>query len=59
MFLSANKSGEDCWKAINDTSYRIEEILKTSEGTAFKAQFPGADKLSTPEFLFFWSDAIV
>ena len=59
MYLSALKSGDYCWKAINDTSARVESILKTSEGAAFKAQFSGGDKLSDVEFLFFWSDAIV
>jgi hypothetical protein len=59
MYLSANKSGDYCWKAINDTSARVEDILKTKDGAAFKAQFSGADKLSDVEFLFFWSDAIV
>ena len=59
MFLSANKSGDYCWKAINDTSARVESILKTDQGAAFKAQFTGADKLNDVEFLFFWSDAIV
>ena len=46
MYLSAAKSGDYCWKAINDTSAKVEEILKTSEGSSFKAQFKGADKLS-------------
>ena len=60
MFLSANKSGDYCWKAINDTSAWVENVLKKEEeGAAFKAKFPGADKLSDVEFLFFWSDAIV
>ena len=59
MYLSANKSGDYCWKAINDTSARVEDILKTKDAAAFKAQFSGADKLSDVEFLFFWSDAIV
>ena len=59
MFLSANKSGDYCWKAINDTSARVENIIASADGAAFKAQFPGADKLSDVEFLFFWSDAIV
>lgn len=59
MYLSANKSGDYCWKAINDTSAKVEDILKTDKGAAFKAQFTGAEKLSDVEFLFFWSDAIV
>lgn len=42
MYLSANKSGDYCWKAINDTSGRVEAVLKTTEGAAFKAQFAGA-----------------
>jgi hypothetical protein len=46
MYLSANKSGDYCWKAINDTSARVEDILKTKDGAAFKSQFKGADKLS-------------
>lgn len=59
MYISANKSGDYCWKAINDTSARVEAILKTAEGPAFKEQFKGAQKLSDAEFLFFWSDGIV
>jgi hypothetical protein len=59
MYLSANKSGDYCWKAINDTSAKVEEILKGDGAEDFKGQFEGADKLSDVEFLFFWSDAIV
>lgn len=59
MFLSANKSGDFCYKAINDSSSRVEAILKTDQGAAFKAQFPGADKLKDNEFLFYWADSIV
>jgi pimeloyl-ACP methyl ester carboxylesterase len=46
IYISANKSGDYCWKAINDTSARVENILKTDQGAAFKAQFTGADKLN-------------
>ena len=46
MYLSANKSGDYCWKAINDTSIRVENMIKGSEGDKFKAQFEGADKLT-------------
>ena len=59
MYLSAAKSGDYCWKAINDTSAHVEAILKTTEAATFKGKFPGADKLSDAEFLFFWADAIV
>lgn len=46
MYLSANKSGDYCWKAINDTSAKVESILKSDKATEFKSQFQGADKLS-------------
>jgi len=46
MFLSANKSGDFCVKAINDSSSRVEAILKTEAGAAFKAGFEGASKLN-------------
>lgn len=59
MFLSANKSGEYCYKAINDSSIKVEAILNSGDGPAFKAQFPGGDKLTDNEFLFFWIDSIV
>lgn len=59
IYLSANKSGDYCWKAINDTSSKVELILASSEGAAFKSQFSGADKLSDVEFLFFWADSII
>jgi hypothetical protein len=59
MFLSANKSGDFCYKAINESSNRVEAILKTDQKVAFKAQFTGADKLKDTEFLFYWSDSIV
>ena len=46
MFLSANKSGDYCWKAINDSSAKVEQIINSDKGSEFKAQFEGADKLS-------------
>ncbi len=59
MFLSANKSGDYCYKAINQSSIRVQSILAGGEGAAFKAQFTGADKLTDNQFLFFWIDSIV
>lgn len=59
IYLSTNKSGDYCWKALNDTSSKVEEILSSGEGPAFKAQFAGGDKLSDVEFLFFWADSII
>jgi hypothetical protein len=59
MFLSANKSGDFCYKAINESSNRVEALLKTDQKEAFKAQFTGGDKLKDIEFLFYWTDSIV
>jgi hypothetical protein len=59
MFLSANKSGDYCYKAINDSSTKVESILNGAGGADFKAQFEGGDKLTDNEFLFFWIDSIV
>ena len=36
MYLSAAKSGDYCWKAINDTSANVEAVLKTSEAALLK-----------------------
>lgn len=33
--------------------------MGSADGSAFKAQFAGADKLTDNEFLFFWIDSIV
>lgn len=41
MFLSANKSGDYCYKAINESSIKVESILSSGDGAAFKAQFKG------------------
>ena len=59
MYLSANKSGDDCVKAINDSNIQVERILDSADGENFKKQFEGGDKLKNDEFLFFWIDAIV
>ncbi len=59
MFLSANKSGDFCPKALNDSSTRVQATLEKGEGAQLKAQFPGADKLTDDEFLFYWVDSIV
>lgn len=59
MYLSTVKSGDFCSNAINASSTRVEQILETDQASAFKAQFPGADKLNNDEFLFFWVDSIV
>ncbi len=37
----------------------MESILGSPDGSAFKAQFTGADQLTDNEFLFFWIDSIV
>ena len=39
MFLSANKSGDYCWKAINDTTAYVEQLLSTSKRGDFIKQF--------------------
>lgn len=59
IFISANKSGDYCWKAINDTSSHVESLILSEEGAAYKAIFAGADKLSNAEFMFFWTDAVI
>jgi hypothetical protein len=59
MYLSANKSGDDCVKAINDSNTRVERVLDSTDGENFKKQFEGGDMLKNDEFLFFWTDSIV
>lgn len=39
MYLSSVLSGDFCVQAINSSNARVEQILKSSEGSAFKAQF--------------------
>jgi hypothetical protein len=46
MYLSSALSGDFCYQAINASSTRVEQILKSSEGPAFKTQFKGGDKLT-------------
>lgn len=46
MYLATSLSGDFCTKAINNSNSRVEEILKSSNATAFKSQFKGADKLT-------------
>jgi len=59
MYLSSVQSGDFCVQAINASNTRVEQILKSAEGAAFKSQFKGADKLTDDEFLFYWIDSIV
>jgi pimeloyl-ACP methyl ester carboxylesterase len=59
MYLSANKSGDYCWQAINSSNIKVESILASGQGAAFKKQFAGAENLKDDEFLFFWIDSIV
>lgn len=59
MYLSSVLSGDYCYQAINASSTKVEQILKSSEGLSFKAQFKGGEKLTDDEFLFFWVDSIV
>jgi hypothetical protein len=59
MYLSANKSGDWCWQAINNSNIKVESILASGQGAAFKKQFDGAENLKDDEFLFFWIDSIV
>ena len=33
MYISANKSGDYCWKAINDSSAQVENILKSDKAS--------------------------
>lgn len=42
MYLSANKSGDYCWHAINNSNSKVEEILSSDQNLAFKRQFKGA-----------------
>ena len=41
MYLSSVQSGDYCVQAINASNTRVEQILKSSEGTNFKAQYKG------------------
>lgn len=59
MYLATALSGDFCVKAVNDSSHKVESLLKSANASSFKAQFKGADKLSDEEFLFFWVDSIV
>lgn len=52
------KSGDYCVKAIRDASDRAEKQVTSPDAASFKALF-NASMLSTEEFLFYWSDAIV
>lgn len=59
MYLSANKSGDWCWQAINASNVRVEQILNSAQNQTFKAQFNGGQNLKDDEFLFYWIDSIV
>lgn len=41
MYLSSALSGDYCYQAINASSTKVEQILKSSEGLSFKTQFKG------------------
>lgn len=41
MYLSSVLSGDYCYQAINASSTKVEQILKSSEGLSFKTQFKG------------------
>ena len=61
VYLSTVKSGDYCANAFNASNLRVEQVLYSSAeaAAAFKAQFPGGEKLSNEEFLFFWADTNV
>lgn len=59
MYTSSMLSGDYCAQAINASNAKVESILDSPDGEAFKAQFKGGDKLKDNEFLFFWIDSIV
>lgn len=59
MYSSSMLSGDYCAQAINASSTKVEEILASSSGQEFKAQFEGGKVLKDDEFLFFWVDSIV
>ena len=58
IYLSANKSGEYCWQAINNSNNKIESILSSSQNLTFKQQFKGGQNLKDDEFMFFWINSI-
>lgn len=57
IYTSTLKSSKTCAATIQKLSAYVESQL-TTNATAFKAVFK-ADKLSTEEFLLYWSDVIV
>lgn len=61
IYLSSERSGDFCVNALNASNHKVESILYSSSeaANAFKSQFPGGEKLTNDEFLFFWADAIV
>jgi hypothetical protein len=46
MFISTNKSGDYCYNALNNSNPKVESILLSANGTAFKKQFTGGEFLS-------------
>lgn len=58
IFLSANLSGAYCVEAIRTVTEYAEQQSLSDNRLVFQAMF-GAEKLSTREFMFYWSDAIV
>lgn len=58
IFLSANLSGPSCVEAIRTVTDYAEQQSLSENRLAFQGLF-GAEKLSTREFMFYWSDAIV
>jgi len=58
IYTSTLKSGKACPAAIQKLAGYVESQLTGSNATAFKAVFK-AEKLTTEEFLLYWSDVIV
>ena len=59
IYSSSKLSGDYCVQAINSSNSKVEQILDSSEGASFKAQFEGGNKLTNDEFLFYWIDSVV
>lgn len=58
IYLSAKKSGDFCPQAIKDLSDYVEEQVTGDRALEFMTEF-GAEKLTSREFLFYWSDSLV
>lgn len=56
--ISTLKSGIKCTESIQNLTHLAEQLLESNQSNVFKASF-NAEKLSNPEFLFFFADIFV